>query len=329
MSGEWHLTKIPKVMHVYFGGRMPWIRYLTIATFKKHNPDWRVKFYYPDVVNPTKPWNTPEHKYEDDYEDFGHLAKTTADEAIMIDTAKMFGVSIPEVHRSDFLRWHLLSTEGGLWSDMDIVYFKPISEVLFNTPGNAHIDTCICMNHYGHSVGFLLASPNNLFFSEIKNKSKINQTGDSYQYMGATLCNRILPIKQEKEKEKVRRPHHRPHHRYDTHREKTWVLTDNIYNIPMDVVYAYDAERMNHLFTKTDKSRFLQNSIGCHWYAGSAFAGVFLIRTNGGVCFNNVPLMEQLIMKINEDYVDIIGSSGTAKEKTTPPKRLILGGLGW
>ena len=324
MSNEWHLTKIPKVMHVYFGGRMPWIRYLTIATFKKHNPDWRVKFYYPDVINPLKTWGTSEHKYEDGYEDFGHLAKTAADEAIMIDTGKMFGANISEVHKSDYLRWHLLSTEGGLWSDMDIVYFKPMSNVSFNTSGNAYIDTCICMNHYGHSVGFLLSSPSNLFFSEIKKRSNISQAGESYQYMGATLCNRILPV--DGKKEKVRRPRHRPRHYKPP--EKIWELTSNMFNMPMDIVYSYDAERMNSLFTKEDKSRFSQNSIGCHWYAGSAFAGVFLNRTNGGTCFDRVPLMEQLLMEINQDYTDVLGTGGVKKENTKPKKRLILGQFG-
>lgn len=281
---------------------MPWIRYLTIATFKKHNPDWRVKFYYPDVVNPTKPWSTPEHKYEDDYDDFGHLAKTTADEAIMIDTAKMFSGSIPEVHRADFLRWHLLSTEGGLWSDMDIIYFKPISAVCFNTPDKAHVDTCFCMNHYGHSIGFLLASPGNLFFGEVKHRLRIDQVAGYYQYMGATLCNRVLPVSGKKEK--IRRPQHRPRQR--PHTEKIWPLSDNMFNIPMDVVYAYDANRMNHLFTKEDRSGLSQNSIGCHWYAGSSFAGVFLNRTNGGVRFDTVPLMEGLLMEINKDYTDVL-----------------------
>ena len=43
-----------------------------------------------------------------------------------------FNNDMPEVHKSDFLRLELLSTIGGLWSDMDIIYFKPMNSLYFN-----------------------------------------------------------------------------------------------------------------------------------------------------------------------------------------------------
>ena len=64
-----------------------------------------------------------------------------------------FDESLPSVFKSDFLRWHVLSTIGGGWSDMDILYIKPITTLELTD----NIDTVICHGEFNHIIGFLLS----------------------------------------------------------------------------------------------------------------------------------------------------------------------------
>jgi hypothetical protein len=42
----WHLKEIEKTLHTYWGGdSMSYLRYLTLASFRKLNPDWKIFLY--------------------------------------------------------------------------------------------------------------------------------------------------------------------------------------------------------------------------------------------------------------------------------------------
>ena len=47
---------------------------------------------------------------------------------------------MPESFKADFLRWRLLATAGGLWSDFDIIYFKPMESLYLNLE-NTHFSS--------------------------------------------------------------------------------------------------------------------------------------------------------------------------------------------
>ena len=59
----WQLQKIPKLAHFYWGNdTLSFLRYLSIYTFSKFNPDWRIQFYYPaQKYHGARTWGTPEH----------------------------------------------------------------------------------------------------------------------------------------------------------------------------------------------------------------------------------------------------------------------------
>ena len=55
---EWQLN-IPKIFHVYWGGGvMPYIRFLTVKSFMKYNPDWEIMFWYPKYPSTHVTWPT-------------------------------------------------------------------------------------------------------------------------------------------------------------------------------------------------------------------------------------------------------------------------------
>ena len=260
----WHLNKIPKILHVYFGGKiLPYARFMTIYSFHKYNPDWEIRFYFPHFPSISKSWITFEQKYELDVKDYFPELKKLGIRIIPVDF-KVIGIdnSISEVHKSDFLRWYLLSTVGGLWSDMDILYFKSINELSFNKPEMKHLDTGVCICNYGHSIGFMLASKHNLYYKYIWERSKEAWNSNNYQSIGSVLSNKLFP-------------------KVET--IKKTFPTLNPINIPMKIVYAYNASNIKEIFQSTDMGKFTPTSIGLHWYAGHTLAGEFLQKTNGGL----------------------------------------------
>ena len=143
----WHLTKIPKIAHFYWGNeKLPYLRYLTISSFCKYNPDWKVRFYYPKYRQTKKTWNSKEHKYEIIVKkDYTEELKKLPITFVEIDFESLdLSNDLTEVHKSDYLRWFLLANVGGLWSDMDIIYIDSMNNISLNINDNNELNTLIC-----------------------------------------------------------------------------------------------------------------------------------------------------------------------------------------
>jgi len=261
---EWQL-KIPKIFHVYWGGGpMSYLRFMTIKSFMKYNPDWEIRYYHPTTHSIHKTWVTNEQKYDvtlcDDYTP--ELMKLPITKFQVDFQIYNFNNDMPEVHKSDFLRLELLSTIGGLWSDMDIIYFKSMNSLYFNCLKYSHIETFYCDHNYGHSIGFLMSSPENKFFAKLKEIAIQEYSPLNYQSLGCVIYNK-----------------------YFKSGESIEALTAS-HNISMDVVYAHDAGHIEDI-VNTNQPKFTEESIGIHWYGGSPIWKNFIITTNGGL--NNLP----------------------------------------
>jgi len=273
---KWFLRKIPKILNLYFGGtKLSYARYMTILSFQKYNTDWQIRFYYPEFPSTTKSWSTFEQKYDLDVTDYFPKLKELGISIIPINFWNI-GIdnALSEVHKSDFLRWWLLSTQGGLWSDMDILFFKSMNNIAFNKPEYSHIDTGVSICEYGHSIGFMLASPNNRYYQQIWLKAKASWNKDNYQCIGSVLSNKIFPTIES---------------------IKQFCPDVNPINIPMDTVYAYNASNIKDIYQSPDTSKFTPTSIGLHWYAGHNLAGDFLKKTNGGINVGNDYVIEKVL----------------------------------
>ena len=251
----WHLN-ILKILHCYWGtDPLPYLRYKTVESFIDLNPEWSVILYRPAYPSKVVTWQTKELNYEVRWDD--HL-QDLLDLPIKVKYVDMrdFGMSnhISEVHKSDFLRLWLLGTYGGVWTDMDILYFNPITHLSVNTLENFDAETFVCMSHYGHSNGFFMASPGSYFFTKMAEYSKQDLKTDNFQSNGPGSCNKHFPR-----------------------------ITDipKAVNISMEAVYAHDGQHIPELYDGT-KPRFTFGSIGCHWYGGHPLSGEFLRATNGG-----------------------------------------------
>jgi hypothetical protein len=184
----WYLNKIPKVAHFYWGGGpLSWLRFLSVQSFKKQNPDWQVKVHQP-ITDSQAPGSWANNIKQDFRKQL-----TTLDVAVVEHDFDRYGFDnqAHEVHKSDFLRWQLLASQGGVWSDIDIFYIKPMESLAENNLQHANIDVALCplKPPHKHTVGFMLASKDTSFYKYMSQVSLANYNPDVYQCMGSDLIN--------------------------------------------------------------------------------------------------------------------------------------------
>jgi hypothetical protein len=251
------MNKIPKIAYFYWGApTMPFLRYLTLYSFKKQNPDWKLVLYKPKILFNELTWISHEQKYEiKTEEDYFNKIYDIGVEVRELDVAVLgFSNSISEVFKSDILRLHLLSTSGGLWSDMDIIYFKPIEKGLPNNDA----DVFICCHGF-HSIGLLLACQNNLFFKNIYSKARTRLDIKNYQAVGSTLYGQIFGTSFGVICDNFKNQNH------------------NVHNIPFEVVYPCDdLNRMSNDKYSALSHCIKDNTVGLHWYAGHPLTGSYI-----------------------------------------------------
>ena len=264
-------------MHCYWGGsKLSYLRYLTIESFRILNPEWQIIFYKPTVSQPLFFWKSEEQLYGDNYVDCSNRIK---DLGITIKKIDFDGIGFfnnaSEVHKSDFLRWKLLYEVGGVWTDMDILFIKPMDEIYFNKPHLEKIDTVVCVNT-AHSIGFLMSSKNNEYFKILYQESKKEYRKEGYQSIGSLLCNKLFPTFES-------------------------IVSKNInpYNLSMDVVYASDWNHVDEIFGAKYSNKITNNTIGIHWYGGSKIAGDYLNDNNGGLYCHGNSTIDVQIRRIN------------------------------
>ena len=254
------INNIPKVLHLYWdGSAMPLFCFLTVFTFRKLNPNWMIKIYSPLILSKIKPWKTDENKLKYEGPDYFKNIRTIQNCSFVIFDFEKIGISneTSEVQKSDFLRWHLLSTEGGVWSDFDIIYFRGIDEInianQYVTNKNEEIDFSVCYDFsnpssFKYSIGFLMAVKDCDFYKKIFQSAIKNFNKYDYQGAGSQVLNEKYP------------------NLLDLYNEEN---NSNIWNMSMDVVYAFDSTKISLIYETMHLGFFTQNSIGVHFYYGS------------------------------------------------------------
>ncbi len=238
---------------------MPLLCFLTVSTFRKLNPGWIIKIYSPLVRSTLKPWESDENKMEYEGPNFYECIKSITGCCFIKFNFEKIGIpnETSEVQKSDFLRWYLLSTEGGVWSDFDIIYFRGIDEIMMVNQEvnikNKEIDFSVCYNFnssdsYKYSIGFLMAVKECSFYKKIFQSAIKKFNKFDYQGAGSQILNKEYPcISDLYTKEK----------------------NSNIWNMSMDIVYAFDSSKISLIYETMHLGFFTQNSIGLHFYYGS------------------------------------------------------------
>lgn len=161
---EWKLG-IPKIAHFFWDNRpMSFLRWLSLQSFSVFNPDWQLKLHMtPDSVSPN--WRQANNKDQqsEDSDQRGHLGEIARLEIINEPSFH----DLHGVQQSDILRNKYLFEDGGLWSDIDILYFNSMSKILCNIQQYADHDMGLCVPRGWFPIAFMMAKSGAPFFQAV------------------------------------------------------------------------------------------------------------------------------------------------------------------
>jgi len=248
--------QVPKKIFFYWGNPvMSWLRYMTLHSFRKLNPDWEMELHVSHIDMKDKYWHTPEAQDFHSYKGKNYLPEVEK-LGVKIKECPVFVEGAGPSHNSNFFKWNELATNGGIYSDMDILFTRPIDKWYESIK---HYKTGLSHEHTGkgihggyYSIGFMLSSGENNFFQDLFNFSTKNVNFNSYQGAGVEpLCRMV------EEGGCGMKPYH-----YGLH------------YIPMDLVYPWRFKSQYDLFINCH-TELPAETIGIHWYAGHPTAQEF------------------------------------------------------
>ena len=256
---------IPKRIFFYWeNNKMSWMRYMTLYSFRKLNPEWEIDLYFDD----NNDFN--DHKWKENIQDYSHF-----DGVDYFDEIKKLNVNIKQIDsdndwlsqfknvtpsgKSNIFKWHQLYKHGGFFADMDIIFVKPIDNFYDYLTENNY-NTVFSQNRYKDimnylSIGFLASNKNNSFYKDIYENCFKFSNQVEYQTYGVNCVYDL----------------------YDMTLKNNDVLSASIekykdlkiHNVDFELVYPYDSTKIEYCFNNDiDLNELPPNTIGYHWCAG-------------------------------------------------------------
>jgi len=260
------MNNIPRIAHFYWGGgNFAFLRYLTIKSFRRFHPEWKVIIHVSGDQCNIQPWATKENSVPSVGKDYLPVLVQEGVEIHKVDMTDIgFSNQIPEVLKSDIYRLYLLATTGGLYLDTDVLFFRAIQEGLPHNDAKAFFNYHLCNNDlpYVHRIGLLAASENNPLFGELFNNVKPYVDVNSYQCVGSHYYGKFL-------------------------------LMDNpdICNFSVSLIYPF--QRVEEIFEFAIQDALLkiaEDTVAVHWFAGNPKAGALMntFQENTYLDFDNI-----------------------------------------
>jgi len=243
---------------------MSWMRYMTLYSFRKLNPNWKMVLSVCKSSKIThKTWNdSPKQDFfnysgPDYFNKIEELDVEIVDWDFETEIGRHLSKKLGPSHMSNFFKWKLLSKKNEFYSDLDILYVRSMHGYYEKVKG---FDTIICYNGHYFSIGFMASSGSNDFYRAVTENAKQNCTPKAYQSAGVNNIYNLF--------EKLENPN-KSIMDFDL-----WSLLEkfypkgNKYNNPMSLVYPWTCSKMAQVFGVTHKT-IPDDCIGIHWYAGA------------------------------------------------------------
>ena len=267
MKMESNMNDIPKIMHLYWDkSNMSELQTQTVITFHKHNPDWEIRVY-----TPVQPYVLPKGRYVPDYtgEDHFQVVRDLAYVRVIdIDTTKYnIDPTLHNILQSDIFRYKILYKVGGLWSDFDVLWLKPISQ-LYNVKVKGNTDmngmgTFVCRYEsptYFHNISVLMSVPKHplykMIIRECEKIQKENKNRDNllHQTFGTDLFDKL----------------------FLTFRELLEKYPD-VVKVPYKTFYPYSILNLGELYHECKVIKVMdENVIALHWFNGHKFSKAYV-----------------------------------------------------
>ena len=226
----------------------------TIDTMERLNPDWKIFVYTDESLYNGNNSYTPKYCGKD-Y--FYRVVDNPKVEIRNIDVSKYnIDKNLHNILRSDILRYHLLYSEGGVWSDFDVIWLKPM-EYLSIITGNDCFGATICMFNDGicrfHNISILVSTKSHKFYEDsicMCNRIQSNICyRPSHQEFGTSMFNKAYPTE-----------------------EDAIVRFDDVINIKYETFFPYSIFDLERLYKKNDLSVLTKDVMAVHWFNGHSLS---------------------------------------------------------
>jgi hypothetical protein len=173
---------------------MSQLQVLTPVSFHKYNPDWKIVIY----LTKQKPVELGKNSWVPDYKghDYFYMLRSLKYiEFREIDIeAEGFGLKHP-IQISDYMRLALIYKYGGLYSDFDVIWLKPMVEFKnIECIGNPEdFETTVCFYNYVnsfHNVSNLISESNGGYLYSLLQEQKNVKPPYDHQDFSSTMINK-------------------------------------------------------------------------------------------------------------------------------------------
>ncbi len=249
--------KVPKRLITYWGRNAPmsWMRYMSVKSFISFNPEWVVEVLTPQYPVKGKGWNSKEFEVAYNGKDWFHALDALPGVKVKwIDFSIVASLLSSEVHRSDYIRYSELAN-GGVWSDMDVLYLKPIEDLEFSyVPGKGNgFEGAVCWRtkegkNSHHVIGVLIGAEGSLFWAEVFDAAWNRIHEDKvfgYQHLGKDLLGEYFP----------------------------WKEDGPMANIMERSIYPIKTGGLQRLYQAGSPPQVIRKAVGVHWYGGHFRSG--------------------------------------------------------
>ena len=234
---------------------MSFLSALTVVSFHRYNPDWRIIVYVPkEKYRGGKP-RCLQHCLDYTGEDYFHLVKGKPYVEINVINTPHYGIrkDLPDILRSDIFRYKILHEFGGVWSDFDVLWLKPISELCnVDHVGISIKDMSglVCMyetTFEHHNIGVMVHSKGCAFLKSLISKTSELQKGGiklRHQMFGVCMLNSMYPA-------------------FDR------IKINTIAGVKYETFYPYSIYNMKQLWKENDLKPIESRNVLCvHWFNG-------------------------------------------------------------
>jgi len=277
---------IPKKIFFYWNGKtMSWMRYMTLFSFRKLNPDWDMTLYLTNNNLESK-WSSSEKQDYFSYNGDNYLnnIKNLNINICSIDFNDYKVLkNLNPVHQSDMFRYIKLYENGGLYCDMDVLFFRPIDNYYDKIKNQ---DLLLHQADNFMTIGMLGSIKNMPFFKDLYDFGSQQVNIDDYQTFGVDLF----------------------YKKYNTNRGNPQILKQikgdytkyNIINLEDEIIYQYDWTYINYNFNNPiGIDGFNEKSIGYHWFGGAEISQKYNNILNEGNYMNYNTTFSELLKQLD------------------------------
>lgn len=294
------MMDLPKNIYFYWGNKtISFLRYMTLYSFRKLNPDWKIILVIKKEFNDPTEWNKKNKFIYFNGKDYFHKLKelNITIQYLETDYSEISNLNLSDVHISDLLGWKILADNGGVIADTDIIFIKPLDyDKLKNIDIGLISFSKLPLKDY-IPVSMMIGKRNE-FFQTLYNQAlkRISDQNMVYESLGSPLIKKVFG---------------------NINKIKSKFNKYNVVNLASRMIFPF-SEKYPHpdyamlTFGENNIDNLHPDCIGMHWYGGVSYTQIYenIITHKNFNKFRNT--MSEMIKITYDDRISIIQCVSTA-----------------